>query len=270
MRTEYTALIRTFNSETLLKETLESLRSQTHPPKSYVFVDSGSTDGTRNMLPEGGYFHAYRGDSFNYSEAINQGLDFVAEDHVLIISSHTTLANPLALDYASRLLEQSEDCAAAYFDNGPLAELGEELITKRNFNGFNGLCNTCALIKMEWLAKRTFRRELFAAEDQEWAAWLLRDKGKATLRVLGAGMSNTRNPYMLGYVGKKYINEQVAVAYFVERRLLSPWHVARVLSRAVNPLRSRSGAERLTSLRLAASLVTCWFRKPDGASRYFR
>jgi glycosyltransferase involved in cell wall biosynthesis len=68
---QYAALIRTFNSAAYLGETLASLQAQSNPPSFYIFVDSGSTDGTRALLPPGGLFHNYTGASFNYSAAIN-------------------------------------------------------------------------------------------------------------------------------------------------------------------------------------------------------
>src|SRR4051812_38681170 len=91
--TAYCTLIRTFNSERTISSTLRSLERQTCQPSRYIFVDSGSTDGTRGLLPPDAVFHRYTGGEFNYSEAINQGLQHVDCDYVLIISSHTSLAN---------------------------------------------------------------------------------------------------------------------------------------------------------------------------------
>ncbi|MDD5011868.1 MAG: glycosyltransferase family A protein, partial [Phycisphaerae bacterium] len=47
--------IPTYNREHLLKETLDSVFAQTYRDFEVVIVDDGSTDGTKQMLENGGY-----------------------------------------------------------------------------------------------------------------------------------------------------------------------------------------------------------------------
>ncbi len=76
------------------------------------------------------------------------------------------------ISYALNLLKSNDEIGAAYFCNKNDCELQYELLDKNNFDGFDGLWNTCSIIKMKYLKRRKFREEVFAAEDQEWANWL--------------------------------------------------------------------------------------------------
>jgi hypothetical protein len=169
-------------------------------------------------------------------------------------------------------MDSVQKIGAACFDDDGWSELSDEMITRKNFNGRNGIWNSCALIKMEWLAKRRFREDVFASEDQEWSAWLLRTQEQAILRVKGAGMNNTsRNPHLGKYEDAKYLNDMVAVAYFVDRKRLSPLFVARVIMRALYPFYESPRLRwRVVQGTLALRLIACWFRRPVATSRYFR
>jgi glycosyltransferase involved in cell wall biosynthesis len=267
MDSGYSVLLRTFNCEATLPATLASLQRQSLAPAQYVIVDSGSTDRTLQLVPRDSTLHRYEGREFNYSEALNQGVARANADYTLVISSHTTLAHPRALQYALALLASRDDVAAAYFTGSERAEPEHLLIDRDNFNGFNGLWNTCAVFKTALLRKRGFRPEVFSAEDQEWASWLFAHERLAIARIEGCGM-RVENPRKAS--AKKRLNEYVSIAYFTERSLLRPRNVARFLRRAILPRGGgRTLDERLFDLRLALSLVGCWFTQPRGKSKYF-
>ena len=246
----YCALIRTCNSEATISATLASLAAQTCPPAHYIFVDSGSTDGTLGFLPHGSILHRYEGPTFNYSEAINQGLQYVDTDYVLIISSHTSLSDKHAISLAMRLLADDQSIGAAYFSNEPSQTAQYTLIDHRSFNGFNGMWNTCALIRTSLLRKRRFRPEVFSAEDQEWANWLFEKERKRVARISGAGMEyNNPVPYSL----RKRLNEHVAIALFVRPEMLRWRYIARVAYRAIRPVSTLR--ERRFNAHLAIALI---------------
>jgi glycosyltransferase involved in cell wall biosynthesis len=231
-----------------------------------VFVDSGSSDNSLHHLPHGSTVHKYVGNEFNYSEALNQGVEHVKTDYVLIVSSHTSLRNTRAVAYALELLGANENLGAAYFTNEDRGELTHELIDTKRFDGFNGLWNTCSLIKVCLLRRRGFRPEVFATEDQEWANWLFQSERMLTARISGAGMANN-NPRKSSI--KKRLNEYVAIAYFSNRMLLAPSNLARVIFAAIKPdLRFRL-RDRFFHLVLFIRLVGCHFAKPRAKSRYF-
>jgi glycosyltransferase involved in cell wall biosynthesis len=266
---EYTALIRTFNSERTLPATLTSLFNQSRPPNRFVFVDSGSTDGTLQHIPPGSQVHHYGGVEFNYAEALNQGLKLVSTEYVLIISSHTRLLNPGAIEYGLKLLRNSREVGAAYCSLDQAPALTHRVIDKAEFDGFNGLFSTCGLVRMELLRERAFRPEVFTAEDQEWSKWLIFTKGMVTARIAGAGTSY-ENPR--GNSIRKRLNEYVAVAYYTNPKLLSCYDILRIATHVVRPKFNQPGnslRDRLFYFLLIFRLVKCRFSKPQESSRYF-
>ncbi|WP_331375987.1 glycosyltransferase family 2 protein [Sinorhizobium chiapasense] len=247
--TDYTALIRTFNSEQTLPETLASLGRQSLPPREYVFVDSGSVDRTLDILPAGSKVHRYASGKFNYSIALNEGINLVKTKYTLVISSHTSLLNKEALRAAIEFLHRRSDVPAAYFVQ-KLSELIEfDIITEENFTGFNGVWNTCALYDTHLLKQRPFRPEVFSAEDQEWSKWLL-SSGKYIVRVSGAGMSYN-NPLRNRF--RKRLNEELAVALFVKDEMLRFPYIARVIYRIIRPISNNE--ERLFQAALLYNLL---------------
>jgi glycosyltransferase involved in cell wall biosynthesis len=281
MRIPYSTLIRTFNSSNTLPDTLCSLARQTISPSEYIFVDSGSTDGTLTMLPHASTLHRYVGKQFNFSEAINQGVNYVSTDYVLIISSHTKLTNTHAIKYALTLLSSNDSIGAAYFCDENTGNLRHSIIDKSIFDGFNGLWNTCSVIRVNLLRKRGFLSEVFSAEDQEWARWLLFTNEQKIARIAGAGKED-KNRYNFGKYGqKKMINEYIAIAYFANRKLLSPKNIARILLEAIrenDTLMNTKGKgslvllgrlRRRSKLNLACRILACYLVKPRYKSRYF-
>ena len=166
---EYSVLIRAKDAASTLPAVLRSVRCQTKPPRRVVVVDNGSTDGTREVLSPEVLLIDYVGEAFNYAAAINQGIAFIESEYVLVLSSHTVIGNPRALEFAVEVLENNADAAAVYFSDEAADQLTVEWITSANFDGFNGLWNTSALVRMRLLRARPFRPEVFSAEDQEWA-----------------------------------------------------------------------------------------------------
>lgn len=265
MNNSYSALIRTFNCESTLPATLRSLTGQSQSPTEYVIVDSGSTDQTLKLLPRACQVHHFVGERFNYSEALNQGVKHISTEYVLIISSHTALENRSAIEYALGILNSDRRIGAAYFcsNAGPLKH---ELIDERNFNGFNGLWNTCSIIRVPLLRKRGFRADVFTAEDQEWASWLFTEEHMTVARLSGAGMVNN-NPRAMSL--RKRANEYVSIACFVDRGLLGWRNLARIAFNIVTPKVRVSSRERLLSLWLLCRLAACHIAKPEASSRYF-
>jgi glycosyltransferase involved in cell wall biosynthesis len=230
-----------------------------------VVVDSGSTDGTLACLPAGAVVHRFVGE-FNYSEALNQGLRLVTQPYVLILSSHTSLGSPDAMEYALALMEARPEIGAAYFalENG--SRIDHQIISKENFDGFNGLFNTCGVVRVSLLAERAFRREVFTAEDQEWSQWYLGARDGRIARISGVGLVDG-NPRR--YSIRKNANEYISIAYFVRPDLLS-WRNILNCVRSGMRLKARHGVrKRAFYLILAARLVACRFFRPAPKSRYF-
>ena len=252
---EYTALIRTFNSEKRLPHTLRSLERQTRPPSKYVFVDSGSTDSTLKRIPDRSLVHKYKSDRFNYSDSLNAGIAYIDTPYTMIISSHTSIANEMALNYALNLLSNSDDIAAAYFIQVYSSELKFTKIGTSNFSGFNGVWNTCAIYKTSLLKRRNFRTDVFSAEDQEWSGWLFKYERKYVAQIAGGGMSYN-NP-SFNYI-KKSLAERLAVAIYVKKEMQELPYLLRLFYRVLRPVSNID--ERIINAKLLCSLLCYRFK----------
>lgn len=263
---EYCALIRTFNSRNTIQRTIASLACQSHPPVEYIVIDSGSTDGTLDVLPPTAIVHTFSGSVFNYSEALNQGIAYITTEAVLIISSHTSLMNSNSMEYALALLANEDRVGAAYFSDEIGGSHSSTIIDTSQFNGFNGLWNTCAVIRADLLRQRPFRAEVFAAEDQEWASWLLNTKKMVTARISGGGMRND-NPRR--YSIRKRLNDYVSVAIYAKPDLLHLRNLIRIASCTIHPKHGVKLHERWFHFLLLLRLLQCKFTIPKMESRYY-
>ncbi|QUX94553.1 hypothetical protein C0J08_03615 [Marinomonas sp. CT5] len=94
-----------------LPKVAKSLSSQVFPPNKVVFVDSGSTDGSREFALQQGYDVVdYVTDRFNYSESLNLGMECCSSPRVLVLSAHCILVTENSVE---RLLEAMDVFNAA-------------------------------------------------------------------------------------------------------------------------------------------------------------
>lgn len=251
----YDVLIRTFNSERTLAETLATVSAQKLPPDRLIIVDSGSTDATLALLPADAILHRYSGQSFNYSRALNQGLAYATADYVLVISSHTTLTNPEAMAYCLGLLETDPGLGGAYFIPSLTGEmkLGHERITLANFDGSNGMWNTCGVYRRALLEKRRFRPEVPTAEDHEWTRWLFDHEGLAVARISGGGMKYNKPG---GYSLEARLREMGSVALYAKPEMRRIPFIIRVAYRVVRIHPWQKSRNRLFYFKFLGFLLT--------------
>ena len=261
----YTALIRTRDSHPLVERVVQSLRRQGRPPASIVAVDSGSDPSQRHLLePLVDRLVDYPAEPFNYSKAINIGVAHCATPYVLIISSHVVLRGA---DLVGRAIDEMQRVGALgfYFWNNPAEDWTSEIVRRENFDGHNGLHNTCAFLPAAAVVARPFREEVFSAEDQEWAAHHLREHGSSILRIGTRDVENL-NPRVNH---RKFVNEEVSIAYFTCReRLALPYLASWLVRAAVAFVRGRRGRS-LAHLQIFRELTLARLRPPRRESRYY-
>jgi glycosyltransferase involved in cell wall biosynthesis len=260
----YTALIRTTDFSPTLQRVIEALHQQSTPPKEIVFVDSSGDERVASRLRKIGRVVKYSESVFNYSSALNDGIRAVQTPYTLIISSHFMLES-------KSLIERGIDKAnkvGAEIVYWCFAGSGIErsfLIDKESFNGRNGLSNACAFIPTTLIVERGFRPEVFSAEDQEWSVWYLHKKMGCMLRV-ESKLAYTLNKSVNH--PQKIINEEIAIAYFVNRRDLFLDRIASRFGRSLLAfVRGRKERAKM-HLAIAIGLIDANFRQPSGSSKY--
>ena len=259
----YSVVIRAHEMSPLLVRAVQCLRTQSLPPLEIIVVDSSGRVEVGQKLRELADIHVpYGPGPFNYSRAIHLGVAVAAADHVLIHSSHVALMDPQLLESAFQRAAAAK-CAVFYFRKG--ASTAYDNIDVTRFDGRNGLANSCAMIPRHLLLQRGFREEVFSAEDQEWAAWFIREQKGCVLRITSPACVY-ENPHL--NIQKK-VNEDLAIAWFVNRRERWPNHIAVRLGRAALAfVRRRPERARLHWL-VATGLLGTYFRSPQRKSRYF-
>jgi hypothetical protein len=263
---DYTAVIRTDHASPLLHHTVACLRAQTLPPNEIVFVDSSRDAEVRSaLLTLGDRVVSYPAERpFNFAEAINLGCLAVHTPWMLLISSHVQLTDTRLVAMGIKAMTR-HSAGVAYWTFASDGREQVQRVTARDFDGRNGLSNSCALLPTELVRVRPFRPEVFSAEDQEWAAWFLRERGGATVRITHPAVAYCNQRVNT----TKTVNEELAIAYFSYRRGLWPDRVlARLLRAALAAARGRR-ERALMHWRIGTGLVACWFRPPSKPSRYY-
>lgn len=261
----YTAVIRTHDSSPRVEETVAALKAQTRPPTHIVAVDSGSTEDQRRLLDAlVDTVVDYPDEAFNYSKAINIGVERCRTPWVLIISSHIVLKDAASIERA--FAEMSAISAAGfYLHRGTQPHWKLEPIDRATFDGRNGLSNACAFLSTRAVMERPFREDVFSAEDQEWAADCFRRHGATILRI-GIDSLKYNNP---NENELKLINEEISIAYFTCREKLGLRYLLAWLARAAIYFAAGRTRRSKTYLTIFRELVMARFRPPMRVSRYY-
>lgn len=266
---KYTALIRTFNSLPLVADVVAGLRAQAVPPEKIIAVDSNSSPGQRLALNDlVDQVLDYPAEPFNYSKAINIGIAACTTEYVLIVSSHVVLTDPYLISYGiNHIALNDERCLGCCFNQGGDYEktYGVSRVDKNSFSLLLGLSNSCAFLKRQYIVDRPFREDVFSAEDQEWAAYYLREHDAHFFSFHSVYVK-----YLNPHVNElKTMNEFISMAYFTHPELRGYQYVIPRLARGLLAiLRLRPHRARF-HLTMAAELFMTNFRKPVRRSLYY-
>ncbi|MDE5761425.1 MAG: glycosyltransferase [Bacteroides sp.] len=109
----------TYNSEETLRDTLQSVLTQSYPNVEYIIVDGASKDGTVDIIKE--YEPQFNGRMRWISEkdkglydAMNKGFRMATGDVIGIINSDDLLAEPDAAEKVMRCFDENPDADAVY------------------------------------------------------------------------------------------------------------------------------------------------------------
>lgn len=124
---------------------------------------------------------------FNYSRALNLGLPALTAPYTLICSSHSyPVVNHSVFEECVSLFEADLDCAAMSFApytgaipgvwsvESARPDLTRDVVSHTTFNGFNGLDNSCALLRSDLLRRHCFDETVPCVEDKFWTHEMLR------------------------------------------------------------------------------------------------
>lgn len=106
----------TYNSERTIKDTITSVRQQTHKDIEHIIIDGASTDKTLNLLD----LYAHKGPKLSEADngiydAMNKGVSMAGGDIIGILNSDDFYSDPHVIEKVVKAFE-SFDCDAVYGD----------------------------------------------------------------------------------------------------------------------------------------------------------
>ena len=107
----FTILTASFNNESTIKQTVESILSQTFQNLEHIVIDGGSTDGTIDILKK--MEHSYNMSWISepdqgIAEALNKGLRKAQGQFIIVIQADDRFLNPNILEQVFQLLDNEK------------------------------------------------------------------------------------------------------------------------------------------------------------------
>ena len=179
--TAVSVVIRAKDEAASIGRTLDLLATQTLAPQAEVIVvDSGSTDGTVDIVRAAGVrLVEIPASSFTYGGALNTGCELAGGPLIVALSAH---AFPPHDRWLERMVGAFGDdtiaCAVGYDtapDGGRLEDAIVQDLELARRNPRWGYSNASGGFRAELWRERPFRDDMPASEDKEWALhWLER------------------------------------------------------------------------------------------------
>lgn len=197
-------LIRTKDEVRFLPATLERLFDQSRPADEILIVDSGSTDGTLDIVRSNDRLRlvAMKPEHFTYGGSLNLGFESTGCEFVANLSAH---APPLDRDWLQRLLEPCENprVVGVYGRQVPRPDAYPSI--RRDLEEYYGgeprlqtepadhcFSNANSVVRRRAWEKLPFEVGLPYSEDQLWARTVI-ERGDAIAYVPAAAVVHSHN-----------------------------------------------------------------------------
>jgi rhamnosyltransferase len=174
-------VLRSFNEGWALQETLPALRTQSYRPWELIVFDSGSTDGSCDLIRKFGpaHFVQLQPHEYNPSRVLNQGMKLSRSEFVVFLNADATpqgpewlrpLVNPLFAPQTAAVFGRQiprPDCPAVYVHDYQRCFGGSRESSR--WEHFFSMVSS-GLRKDIW-SKRGFREDLQYSEDDDYTRW---------------------------------------------------------------------------------------------------
>lgn len=165
-------VIRFKNSASTLPAVLESLRRQSVPPDLILGIDTGSTDGSADLLRESGSTVIEWTGTFSHPRVLNFAIEHCPTDLVLILSSHTVLESTDAIErYLAAMSDPNTACVSAKWDEDPFYSDSIEWteLESKGLKFGSIYSNSMGMIRRSLWERARFDESLPTMEDYAWA-----------------------------------------------------------------------------------------------------
>lgn len=174
-------VMRSYNEAWALRETLPALAAQEYQNYELIVIDSGSTDGSQELLRAArpAHFIQITPQEYNPSRVMNHGMRLAQADRVLFLNADAT---PQGRDWLRPLAEAllDENVAACFGRQIPRPDC--EAVFASDYDRCFGPARESAAwdhffsmvssgLRRDVWARRGFREDLQYAEDDEYTRW---------------------------------------------------------------------------------------------------
>jgi len=193
-------LIRFKNSAATLPAVLAALRAQTIQPGLILAIDSGSTDGSAGILAAAGARIIRWTAPYHHAKVLNFGLAHCPAELVVVLSSHTVLESPDAIEQlVAAMSDPRTACASAKWDADPFYSdaVGWTELQTKGLKFCSVYSNSMGILRRALWHAVPFDERLVTMEDYAWALEQLR-RGNVCRRLafrFSYQRSNTRRDY---------------------------------------------------------------------------
>ncbi|OYW77336.1 MAG: glycosyl transferase family 2 [Verrucomicrobia bacterium 12-59-8] len=182
MSTPHVSIVmRSFNEAWALKETLPALAAQDCPNVELIVIDSGSTDGSQEIIraAKPAHFIQITPQEYNPGRVMNQGMRLASSDRVLFLNADAT---PQGVNWLRPLADALLDDKVAACFGRQIPRLDCRAVFACDYDRCFGMQRESAkwghffsmvssgLRKDIW-QQRCFREDLQYAEDDEYTRW---------------------------------------------------------------------------------------------------
>jgi rhamnosyltransferase len=213
-------VMRSFNEGWALRQTLPAVRSQEYQNWELIVVDSGSTDGSCDLIRQFApvHFIQIRPEEYHPSRVLNRGMSLSRADWVVFINADATPQGPNWLRPLAEALQDPKtaavfgrqiprpDCPAVYAHD--YYRCFGERRESENWEHFFSMVSS-GLRKDIW-SRRGFREEMQYSEDDEYTRWC-RQQGYRIVYCPESVVVHSHN-YTAGQAYKRSFGEAKALA----------------------------------------------------------
>lgn len=197
-------VIRTKNESRFIGKVLKFLYKQTYNNFEVLIVDSGSTDGTLEVVKKFPVrIIKIKPEDFNFSYALNLGISKARGEYIAIISGHSIPISDEWLENGMRHFRNKKVAAVSgYYTFIPIGYFSRKLgrffflpYQRKIEKKCPRMTNTNALIRKDVWRQYPFDEKLSGSEDYDWASEML-SRGYDVVKDLGFSIFHSH--FLLG------------------------------------------------------------------------
>ncbi|GAA5115553.1 glycosyltransferase family 2 protein [Luteolibacter yonseiensis] len=170
-------LIRFKNSAATLPRVIEHLENQTYPPTNIIGVDTGSTDGSAEIIRRAGGTVVSWDAPYSHPKVLNFGLGYCRSELVVVLSSHTVLLSPDTIErMVAVMANPAMACVSAKWDDDPYYSdaISWDEMRAKGLKVGSIYSNSMGMLRHSFWQATPFDETMEGSEDYAWAISQLR------------------------------------------------------------------------------------------------